>query len=638
MSRSVSKPPEEDPVVTQRTDGAPDGGDGGEELGTAATMATERDAPGPAGSPGRYSRVLSKPSRAGSKTPARGEPRPDPLIGKVIDDRYRIEAVLGAGGVGVVYRAEHVHLHNPVAIKVLNERFGQNDELRSRFEREARAQHRLKHPHIVALTDYGVADGQPYLTMELLEGRSLSAWLRENGPPDPETAIDILRQVLRGLAFAHAEGVVHRDLKPANVFLVPLPDAPHHVKLLDFGLAKMVDPDEHDPATRRGDPTLTKVGAVLGTPAYMSPEQASGGDVDPRSDVYSAGVMLFELLTGRQPFPTKERAAQLRAHLVEPVPRLSEVRPELVPTVELEAFVQTALAKDRGDRFADGGAMLAALGALPRPVGRLRATAELSASAPERSPTPSSTPGRRGNDVRRSGERPAVARSPAGAGAEPPVRARFDDDGASAGRGGLRFLAGAALVLGVAAVAFFGLRGGVSSPDEPSAAADPTAADARGGTGGAAKAKTPPAPKPPARDPFADGPGDGLGPFARKLAAGRRPSRGALRRLTQLQADRPGDPRPSLLLARAFVERGWQSDAIERYVLAYHIDPSARGDETMKRHLLDLAGKPPPVGQRAADAILEIYGPELLGPVERASERGSGSSRARYRALAARLR
>ncbi|MCA9609964.1 MAG: serine/threonine protein kinase, partial [Myxococcales bacterium] len=208
----------------------------------------------------------------------------DPLIGRVLDQRYRIETVLGAGGVGVVYRAEHTGLRRPVALKVLRHGFEENPHLRRRFEREARVLSQLSHPNVVALTDYGIADGLPFLVMELLEGRTLEDLLEEEGPPAPRVALDIVRAVVRGLAFAHDRSVLHRDLKPGNVFLQSLPDDPHHVKLLDFGLAKLLVDEE----TSSGEePTLTKAGTIVGTPAYMSPEQASGGRVDPRSDVYS---------------------------------------------------------------------------------------------------------------------------------------------------------------------------------------------------------------------------------------------------------------------------------------------------------------------------------------------------------------
>src|SRR5690606_36548179 len=181
----------------------------------------------------------------------------DPLIGRVLDQRYRIETVLGAGGVGVVYRAEHTGLRRPVALKVLRHGFEENAHLRRRFEREARVLSQLSHPNVVALTDYGIADGMPYLVMELLEGRTLEDFLEEEGPPPARIALEIVRAVVRGLAFAHDRGVLHRDLKPGNVFLQALPDDPNHVKLLDFGLAKLLFDEDNQSGE---DPTLTKTG------------------------------------------------------------------------------------------------------------------------------------------------------------------------------------------------------------------------------------------------------------------------------------------------------------------------------------------------------------------------------------------
>ncbi|MEM9192640.1 MAG: protein kinase [Myxococcota bacterium] len=284
----------------------------------------------------------------------------DPLIGRVLDGRYRIEDVLGTGGVGVVYRAEHLKLRHQVAIKVLHDQLGGIDELRIRFQREGQALSALSHPNIVAINDYGIHDGMPYLVMELLVGRTLADLIDDDGPPSADVVLDIMRQVLRGLSFAHDRGIVHRDLKAANVFLVALPDAPHHAKILDFGLAKIFSTEDGD-----ADPTLTKSGTILGTPAYMAPEQASGSPVDERADVYSAGVLLFEMLAGRYPFQAATRADMLRAHMLEPLPELEEARPGLTIVPELRALVRKAMAKERVNRFSDAGAMLAAVEALP---------------------------------------------------------------------------------------------------------------------------------------------------------------------------------------------------------------------------------------------------------------------------------
>ena len=290
----------------------------------------------------------------------------DPRIGRVLDGRYRIVALLGTGGIGAVYRAEHAALGRFVAVKVLLEDFSELAELQRRFVREAKALSALSHPHIVPVIDFGL-EPEPYLVMELLEGRTLEDLLRD-GLLAPARALDIARQVLRGLAFAHARGVAHRDLKPANVFLQALPDADDHVRLLDFGLAKFLD-DERGAM----DATLTKVGMIFGTPAYMAPEQATGERADARADVYSAGILLYELLTGRRPFNDPTRAELLRAHLLTRPPAAAETRPGLVLSAGLEALLERALAKNLTERFADGGEMLAALDALPPPAATIDA-------------------------------------------------------------------------------------------------------------------------------------------------------------------------------------------------------------------------------------------------------------------------
>jgi len=278
------------------------------------------------------------------------------LIGRALDERYVIDAEIGRGGLGCVYRATHQRLGKAVAIKLLHDRFGQEPSLRARFEREAKALATLDHPNIVLVTDYGIAEDAPYLVMELLEGETLAQRLTR-GPLAPADACALARPLLAALAFAHAHGVVHRDLKPANVFLQRQPDGSERVKLLDFGLAKRTQ------TAGASDPTLTRRGDRLGTPAYMSPEQVGGDALDARSDVYSAGVIIFEMLAGQLPFEG-ELAEQMRAHLVEPLPPL----PAKVP-LALDALVQRALAKKPAERFANAGDMLAALGTAPFAAG-----------------------------------------------------------------------------------------------------------------------------------------------------------------------------------------------------------------------------------------------------------------------------
>ena len=290
----------------------------------------------------------------------------DPLLGKVIDD-YRLESRIGAGATGIVYRASHKSRPNKLAVKVLHENLGRISSLKRRFEREARALSRLAHPCIVHIADFGVSPLATYLAMELLEGETLETRM-QRGPIEPEEILPIIRPVLAGLAFAHEMQIVHRDLKPANVFLSADANGESSVKILDFGLAKFLAIDELS-----SDATLTRKGRIVGTPAYMSPEQITGVSLDVRADVYAAGVVLFELIADRRPFDYERRSELLRAHLFEKPPEMSTVRPGLTVDADLAAVVRKALAKDPAERYANAGAMLRALETIrPAPTTVLR--------------------------------------------------------------------------------------------------------------------------------------------------------------------------------------------------------------------------------------------------------------------------
>ena len=197
---------------------------------------------------------------------SKSDPQTDPLVGRTLDGRYEVLGRLGEGGVGVVYRGRQTHLGRFVAIKVLHQDAAGIPEWRRRFEREARALSALAHPNVVPVTDFGIDGGVPFLVMELLQGKTLQDLIKE-GPLPLGRTLDIFRQTLRGLAFAHSKGIVHRDLKPANVFLQELPDQADHVRLLDFGMAKFLEGS----GSRTVPENLTRAGIVFGTPAYMSP-------------------------------------------------------------------------------------------------------------------------------------------------------------------------------------------------------------------------------------------------------------------------------------------------------------------------------------------------------------------------------
>lgn len=315
-----------------------------------------------------------------------GRPTVMNLIGAVIDGRYEMQSLIGEGGMGAVYRARQVDGGPDVAIKVLHDELIDQPDQRERFEREARALFGIEHPNVLHVLDFGIVGGMPYLVMELLEGQPLGDVIGEDGLP-PGDALEIAKQILRGLAFAHHNGVAHRDLKTENVFLARGAQG-MVAKLLDFGLVKFVDDDRWGQSKK-----LTMQGAVFGTPAYMAPEQCAGAPVDMRGDVYSMGVILFEIFTGAWPFMEETRMGMYQAHLAKPPPRLSDVVEGLRFRDELEAVVSKALAKLPADRFQNAGEMLAALDAIPVPVA-IAADGSAVRSGPSGAPTglPSTMP------------------------------------------------------------------------------------------------------------------------------------------------------------------------------------------------------------------------------------------------------
>jgi serine/threonine-protein kinase len=281
------------------------------------------------------------------------------VIGTLLDGRYRLEEKLGQGGIGAVYRAVHVRTGRTVAVKVLLPEWAQAGGMAARFEREARAAGFLKHANIVEVIALGrVEGGALYLVMELVSGVSVGDALADgDGAFAPARALSIARQALQGIGFAHQHGFIHRDLKPDNLMLVG-PPGQEVVKLLDFGLVKLVGLA----ASEIGEEKLTATGLVFGTPVYMAPEQALGRGVDHRADLYSLGLILFEMLCGMPPFYSEESSAVLRMHLAAPRPRLSD-RGLTAATPALESLVARALAIRADDRFDSAAAMMAAVDA-----------------------------------------------------------------------------------------------------------------------------------------------------------------------------------------------------------------------------------------------------------------------------------
>ena len=308
------------------------------------------------------------------------EPETDPLLGTVIDGKYRIESLLGEGGMGSVYRVHHLALRRDLALKVLRPDLTSHAEVAARFDREAQSAARLDHPNCLQVTDFGTTErGLKYMVMQLLSGHELADVL-EAGALSPERAVSLMLQIVRGLQHAHEHGVVHRDIKPENVFVTTDHEGRELLKLVDFGIAKVLEGE-----LEGASPKLTRAGMVFGTPRYMSPEQAAGGESDHRADLYSAGIVFYQMLAGVVPFDGDDLVKVLRQHIVEPPPPL----PEHVPN-ELRAIVDRLLAKDRADRFEDAAALVQELEAY-QPAQGSSTSASLGATA-SRSTVPSLPP------------------------------------------------------------------------------------------------------------------------------------------------------------------------------------------------------------------------------------------------------
>ena len=251
----------------------------------------------------------------------------------MVDGRYRVVGRIGSGGMADVYQADDTHLGREVALKILHRRFAEDQEFVERFRREASAAAGLQHPNVVGVYDRGSHDGTWYIAMERLRGRTLKQLVVEEAPLDQRRAIDLVSQILVAAGFAHRRGVVHRDFKPHNVIVAD----DDSVKVTDFGIA------------RAGASEMTETGSIMGTAQYLSPEQAQGQRVDARSDLYSIGIILFELLTAKVPFSGESAVSIALKHVSEPAPAVSSLRPDVHPA--LEAIVARALVKDPGGRF-----------------------------------------------------------------------------------------------------------------------------------------------------------------------------------------------------------------------------------------------------------------------------------------------
>lgn len=610
---------------------------------------------------GRYALGVREPD-----TVEGGSPGPSELLGRLLDGRYQIEVLLGEGGIGQVFRATDRRLSRAVAIKVMHPQYVARTELRARFEREARSLAALSHPNVVGVVDYGVDGDIPFLVMDLLEGRTLEAAIADGLPPD--RVLPIVRDVLRAVAYAHAQGVVHRDLKPANVFLQHVPEIGDVVRVLDFGLAKFIDAEP-------SGPTLTRAGTVLGTPAYMSPEQATGGEVDARADVYSLGIMLFELVTGERPFQASDGPELLRQHLLTAMPPMSGKRTDLEILPELDALVQHASAKSRTDRFKDASEMAAALDTLPaKAIRELVPAGGIMSARTGPSPRPSSpatdatlaAPSDVGATLAsRPSEFPGRPDVPAGATGEASARTlelrsaevgepratlpnrpavRLPQEAqrpvrASASwlwKGGLAALT---LVTFVAIGSWWLLGSRPTPTNAPAIAPPPTPIEPA--------ANVTPSPRGEPVAPIVEAAGPSpfdaptppqLAPIEARVRAGRGITDDQRRALRQYSRNHPHDPRAWLLMGHADFAAGARTDACDRYDRAFHSDEAARNDEVMLHNLLVMTGHHA-VTTVASRMVREIYGARALPALPAVEQELAGDRDAvrRLRALGRRL-
>lgn len=572
----------------------------------------------------------------------------DPLIGRVLGDRYRLDARLGEGGVGVVYRATHLVLDRPVAVKMLHSEGMARESLRLRFEREAQALSSLSHPNIVSISDFGRQQGVAYLVMELVEGSDLCDRLR---PPDdprkvstfrPKDALAIVEQVLEAMAYAHGRGVLHRDLKPANLFLQPLPFRADHVKVLDFGMAKFVGDGPLGPNERR-EPSLTGSGIVVGTPSYLAPEVLSGGKADDRVDIYSTGIILYEMLVGERPFVGETPVDVLKAHLSEPVPLLKERLPRGLGSepwvAPMQKLVEELLVKDPALRFANAGAALqyvreirAEIAALIDETGRVE-------TVPPASDSAASTLGRTDSIPlvpSRQVERDVSTQSGDGQALRDAVQTALGPSPARRAATALGYV-----VLG-AAVSYGAVRlsQGTDEPlvDEAVQKSEPaervkTPSQPAAPTGGAST-ESDATPRPAARDLLSEPLTDELNALAKIAAEAKRSE--AFAPLYEYARRAPDDARVHLMLAHGFARLRWREDAVTRYMRAAQVDPAARGDKQMLSDLIEFAGTKRHE-ERAGDALVAIYGSEALPPVREAAAVATPSVRERLMRVMERL-
>jgi hypothetical protein len=489
---------------------------------------------------------------------------PDPRVGNVLQGRYRILARIASGAMGVVYQGERVQLGRPVAVKFLHPWIAAQKAFLSRFENEAKAMSRLGHPHCVSVIDFGI-EGAPYLVMDFVTGRTLREVLL-SGPLALPRVFKIASQLLAGLAHAHAQGIVHRDLKPENLILSGEGGLEEHLRILDFGLAKL-----------RDGPAMT-AGMAVGTPSYMSPEQSGGsGAVDARTDLYAVGVLLFEIFAGRKPFQSENVGELIFMHRESPPPLLREVAPAAGYSEALESVLATALSKLPEDRFQSAGEFAAALAATPEAQG---AAHPGPAPAPSPSPSPARAPAARVpakttvdtvSAVRRrlgaeAGGAPAAAAAPA-----PPT--------SNPRRLAWMVLGGFVLVVMIGLSVGLGLRRKVGETSALATAPGSSAVARPVEPGSASPQRTanvaPSGPVAPAvEDPRIE--------QARQLVAGGQTPK-AIELLDQLHAEKPADADAPYLLATIYFDQRRWSEGLAAAQTAVRLNPELKTDGDLIR-------------------------------------------------------
>jgi serine/threonine-protein kinase len=497
----------------------------------------------------------------------------DPKLGTRVADRYRLDERLAAGGMGVVYKGLDLKTTRPVAVKFVHEAFAALPQLVKRFQREVQAMSRVSHPNLVNIIDSGAQAGVPYLVMDFHEGPTLSD-LVDKGAIDPARAIDLARQILAGVSHAHQSGVVHRDLKPDNIMIVD-EDGQDVVKILDFGLAKMLSEEA-------GGTQLTNTGFALGTPGYMSPEQARGGDTDERTDVYAVGVILYHMVAGRKPFVAESPMAVLRMHMDDPPLPLRKV-PKIKVSPQLDGAVLRALEKDPERRWPSASDFSKALGATPE------ATGELVVEAPQPTVVAKKTPR---TPLRRWGSLLLVGLIASGAAWGWSRLSRHEREDVKQSVHDVKDTVQTAVkqVRAPVVKAVDGLREAWQTAQKPAPPAakpnddddddDDDAPPAPSNTPGAQLEAASPA---PAGKPNID-------TALRLLSTGKVDS--AIAMLYQVRRQAPRSPAVPLLLGHAYFRKQWRTDGLREYASALQLKPALRFDKQLLKNVVSALEDP----------------------------------------------